>query len=129
MENPYLPPVPLAQSQQPYQVPARLLRGGFLFRDIQFHYPFEFRFRYSGWNFIQRIRIDGQIVWRKISWIVIHRQAEFFVPESLDPAGLPYRMVIEFGFGLRMRRFQLLRGNAIIWEDLGDGTLTAISDV
>lgn len=124
MENPYLPPVPLQHVQENDQ--AVLLRGGFLFREIQFYQPVEFRFRYSGWNFIQRIYADEQIVWSRISWVVIHRQAEFRLPQSLDASGVMYRMNIEFGRGLRTRRFVLFRDKQLIWEDWGDKSLAPL---
>lgn len=124
MENPYLPPAPL--QNDPQNDHATLLRGGFLFREIQFYQPVEFRFRYSGWNFIQRIYANEHIVWSRISWVVIHRQAEFRLPQSLDASGATYRMNIEFGRGLRTRHFLLFRGTQLIWEDWGDKSLAPL---
>ncbi len=120
MNNPYQPPGVVEARDSIDNRGGTLLRGGFLYREIDFHTPVKMQFYYSGWNFVQRIRVNQETVWSRISWITIHRQAEFMLPESVDPLGRTCEMQITFVRGLRMRRFLLRLEGQVIWDDGGD---------
>lgn len=114
--NPYKPPAPVSEKQG-YGDQATLLSAGFLYRRIEFHQPFQALFSYNGWNFLQRIHINDQLVWKRISWAVIHRQAEFRLPKSVDPAERICRMEIFFRRGLLIRKFRISLEGHVIYDE------------
>jgi hypothetical protein len=117
VNNPYQPPQTLDQSLGSYGDHARLLKRGFLFRKIEFSQPFQGVLVYNGWNFLQRIIIDDIVVWKRISWVVIHRNAKFRLPPQLDPSERQCEMQITFSRGLRMKRFALLVAGEIVYDE------------
>ena len=117
MTNPYQPPPRVAESGKHFGDFARLIRGGFLYREIQFSQPVPFHFVYSGWNFVQRIRIDGITVWRRISWAVIHREVSFQLPRHVDGQERSGELRIVFTRSLRIHRFQIWIGGVLVWDE------------
>jgi hypothetical protein len=97
---------------------AQRIQGGFLYRVIQIDAPVACRLRYDGWWFRQKIEIDGRLVWFRISWLTIHRRAEFLLPASVDPAQTPASIEIEFGRGLSIRRFRVWIGGQIAFDEI-----------
>ncbi|WP_145168769.1 hypothetical protein [Rubripirellula lacrimiformis] len=72
---------------------------------------------YSGWWFVQRIRINNQPVWRKVSWLRIDREIEIRLPPQVDPDQRPLRIEINFGPALRIRRFRVWLGGQPIYDE------------
>lgn len=68
-------------------------RSALLYREIEFRSPFAGRFVYSGWWFRQKIEINGETVWFRISWMRIFRHATFTIrrdtPSSQTDRTLP----------------------------------------
>ena len=115
--NPYHPPDEVLELQRNATDVAKLVRGGFLYRKISISEPFECLLIYNGWNFLQRIFLDDVLVWKRISWIVIHRHAEFAIPNELYPPGGRGELQIEFGRGLRVRRFCIHLAGRLVYEE------------
>lgn len=114
--NPYSPPEhPAAKGS--FGDGAERLKGGFLYRKIKFTKPFEGVFYYNGWNFLQRIFINEQLVWKRISWIVIHRRAMFRIPAEVDPREPSAEMEIHFGPGLWIRRFTIRIDDVVVYDE------------
>ncbi len=117
MTNPYDPP-PVVLDQRPnYLDQARLLKAGFLYRKIEFDVPFQGLLVYSGWNFLQRIRINDILVWKRVSWVVIHRQAQFQLPAELDPQQRQAQVDLRFSRGLMMEGFSLRIGQQVVYDE------------
>ncbi len=97
---------------------ARLIRSGFLFRVIELRSPVAMRMVYSGWWFRQKIEINGELVWFRISWLTILRRAEFPLPATVDTNQSPAQMEIGFGRGLMIRRFRLWIDGQIVYDEI-----------
>ncbi len=97
---------------------ARRIRGGFLFRVIEFQSPLTTRMVYSGWWFRQKIEFDGQVVWFRISWLTILREAEFTLPSPIGSEPLPGKVEIEFGRGLMIRRFRVWISGQLAYDEI-----------
>lgn len=97
---------------------ARRVRGGFLYRVIDFESPLATRMVYSGWWFRQQIQFDGEVVWFRISWLTILRQAEFELPLHVGPNRLAGKVEIEFGRGLMIRRFRVWISGQLAYDEL-----------
>ena len=116
MTNPYESPRNgLAQRAFGY---ARLIRSAFLFRVIEFDPPFIGQLQYSSWWWRQRIDINGHNVWFRISWLRIHRQANFVIPASLDPRQPNASIDIDFARGSVIRRFRFWIDGELVYEEL-----------
>jgi hypothetical protein len=85
---------------------------------IELQSPLAATLVYSGWWFRQKIELDGQVVWFRISWLAILRRAEFQLPESLDPRCRPAEMEITFGRALRIRRFRLWIDGQLVYDEV-----------
>ncbi|MGV3483968.1 MAG: hypothetical protein ACO1RT_06085 [Planctomycetaceae bacterium] len=97
---------------------AKLVRGSFLFRVIDFEQPFKGRLVYDGWWFWQRVTIDGLRVWSQISWLRIERAIHFRLPAELDSQSRECRIDIQFGPGLRIRRFQVTVAGITAYDEI-----------
>ena len=95
-----------------------LIEGAFLYRVVEIRHPIDAEFVYSGWWFLQRIRINGRKVWSKISWLTIKDRVEFQLPESIDPEKRSGRIEIDFGRGLRFRRFRIWIGDQLVYDEV-----------
>lgn len=95
---------------------ARLIRSAFLFRLLELDRPVQCRLLYTSWWWRQKIEIDGQVVWFRVSWITIHRRAEFRFPPSIDPSERSGAIEIDFTRGLRIRRFRVWVDDAIVYD-------------
>lgn len=104
---------------------AVLLRRSFLYRTIDIHEPFVGQLTYNGWWFRQTVEINGQSQWFRISWLKIHSQLEFTLPEwiEVDPAwgdAENRRISVEIGFsrGLTIRRFRIWLAGRILYDEI-----------
>ncbi|WP_419581131.1 hypothetical protein [Stieleria magnilauensis] len=85
---------------------------------VEIRHPIATEFVYSGWWFRQTIDIAGERVWGQISWLDLKKEAEFRLPESVDPARRPGRMEIDFTRGLRIRRFRIWIADELIYDEV-----------
>ncbi len=118
MTNPYAVPANLPDDRGVYGDHARLLRGGFLYRVIEFESPFEGTFVYDGWWFRQQISINGIKAWFRISWLTIFRNAEFRLPVEVDPEQPAVSVEIRFTRGLSIQRFRVWVGERLVYDEI-----------
>ncbi len=97
---------------------ARRIRAGFLFRVIQIDAPVICRIVYDGWWFRQKIEVDGELVWRQISWLTIRRHVKFKLPAKLDQSQPEAAIEIDFGRSLTIRRFRVWIGGQIVYDEI-----------
>jgi len=97
---------------------AKLIRGSFLYRDIDFESPFQGRLVYDGWWFRQLVQVSGVRAWMRISWLKIHRKIEFVLPAEIDPLLRKCCIDIHFGTGLSIRRFQVTVGGIVSYDEI-----------
>lgn len=116
--NPFSVGTTLTEQRGVFGDHARRVRGWFLYREIDFEEPFVGRFVYSGWWFRQTIEIDGIPLWRRISWVTIHRQAAFRVPPQLLGSAPEGRMEIDFSRGLLIRRFRIWIDGVVVYDEI-----------
>lgn len=122
MTNPYEPPKTLDSERGQFGDFSRLRKKSFLYREIELMNPFPAVLVYNGWNFLQRITISDVVVWKRISWVVIHRNASFNVPSSIvpnstDPGTLRGEMQIVFSRGLLIKRFSITLGSVLVYDE------------
>lgn len=118
MPNPYAVPNTIENDRGVFADHARLRRGGFLYREIEFDQPFQGRFVYDGWWFRQRITINGARTWFRISWLTIFREAEFHLPVEVDRAERRCRIEIGFTRGLTIQRFRVWLDEQLIYDEI-----------
>ncbi len=97
---------------------ARLIRSSFLFRVIEFDLPLPFRMIYDGWWFRQKIEISGETAWFQISWLTIQRHIEFQIPSTVDPQQPSAAIEIDFGQGLKIRRFRVWVSQQNVYDEV-----------
>lgn len=97
---------------------AKRTRGGFLYRKILVSHPVDAEILYSGWWFRQKIQFNGHVVWWQVSWLWIKKSAVFRLPAEVDPEQRMGRLEIDFGRGLRIRRFRLWIGEELIYDEI-----------
>lgn len=97
---------------------AKRLRGGFLYRVIEFETPFPCRLVYDGWWFRQTVKLNGIRAWSQISWLNIERTVEFAAPSSVDPSSAPVKIEIDFGRTLFIRRFRVWIDGMIVYDEI-----------
>ncbi len=114
--NPYRSPAPVQRQGRLYGEAARRRAGGFLYREIELTGRVEGVLRYNGWWFVQRIHLDEQLLWRKISWLRIERFVEFTLP-SVSGEELAASLHMEFDSRLRFRGFHLLADGYTLYEE------------
>ena len=118
--NPYATPAPLPSGPAaagssgenaagvPLQAPPpdrQRVRGGFLYRELDFGEPLGGRLTYTGWWFVQRVYWNDRLLWRAVSWWSLRREIAFRLPPESVAQGIAGRIAIDFGPGLRIRRF------------------------
>ncbi len=118
MTNPYAVPATIPDDRGIFADQARLLRGSFLYRVIEFDGALKGTFVYDGWWFRQQITINGVRAWFRISWLTIFRNAEFKVPAEVHSAQPHVRVEIGFTRGLSIRRFQVWVDEAIVYDEI-----------
>ncbi len=82
-ENPFAVSTELTEQRGVFGDASRRRRSALLYREIEFRSPFTGRFVYSGWWFRQKIEINGETVWFRISWMQIFRHATFTIPLAI----------------------------------------------
>ncbi len=92
-------------------------KGTFVYRRLNLHWPVEAELEYSGWNFLQRLWINGQLVWKRISWVSFHRRIDFVMPKSVDPEQHHGVIEIDFARALRIRRFLVRLGDRVVYDE------------
>ena len=92
--------------------------GTFLYRVVEIRHPVAAEFVYSGWWFRQTIEVAGIRVWGQISWLSIKKEADFTLPEAVDPLRRPGRVEIDFSRGLRIRRFRIWIADELIYDEV-----------
>ncbi|MEC8590477.1 MAG: hypothetical protein VXZ15_02910 [Planctomycetota bacterium] len=117
MVNPYQSPSSGSLHERSLGPHARVIQAAFLFRVIEFDLPFPARLRYSCWWWRQRIDINDQNLWFRVSWLRIHRKISFELPESVDPQRRPCRIDIGFSRGMAIRRFQVWIGDELAYDE------------
>ena len=85
---------------------------------VEIRHPISAEFVYSGWWFRQTIEIDGIRLWSQISWLTIRNQAEFVLPESIDPQQRSGKIEINFSPGLRIRRFRIWIAEELVYDEV-----------
>lgn len=118
MTNPFAVSTELTDQRGIFGDHVRRLRSAFLFRVIEFQRPFSGVFVYSGWWFRQKIEINGEVVWFRISWLTIFRRAEFTIPEATLPGQSEGQVEIEFTRALQIRRFRIWVGGEIVYDEI-----------
>lgn len=112
--NPYESP---RLTREPHRIEypnARILQSGFLYRKVEFSRPFAGTLTYDSWWWRQRVQLDGNTLWFRISWRKIHDRIEFVIPSQ--PA-MPALLEITFGRNLAILRFKIsVRGELIFDE-------------
>ena len=92
--------------------------ASFLYRVVDLQHPIEAEFVYDGWWFRQKIAINGVTVWWKVSWLWIGREAVFQLPQSVDSQERYGRIEIDFGRGLRFRRFRIWIDDELVYDEV-----------
>lgn len=79
---------------------------------------------YSGWWFWQRVTFNGHRVWSKVSWVALNREIEFRIPAGFSRSSIDQnrervgKIEIDFGPGLRIRRFRLWMDDVIVLDEI-----------
>lgn len=97
---------------------ARRRRGGFLFRLIDVDAPVQLTVRYSGWWFVQRVRVNQKLCWWKISWLRIERHIEFGLPPDIDAQRRRLELDITLSPSLWIGRFQIRLGDQTVYDEI-----------
>lgn len=111
---------------------AVLLKKAFLYRVIRFGEHSRMTaensdsildLTYSGWWFVQRVHVNGLLVWWAISWRSIWPLIEIDLTKRLPELreiGLPKKIKIELDFttGLRIRRFRVWLDQEIRYDEI-----------
>lgn len=117
--NPFAPPDLIEETDRGvYGDHARCLRKTLLYREIRFDGSIEGLFIYDGWWFRQKITLNGNSVWFRISWLNIHRNAAFDLPTSIDPLQRRCRVEIEFSQFLLIRRFRVWLDGETLYDEI-----------
>jgi len=117
--NPFQPTVHVDGPQKgQFGDGARQIRAHFLYREIELEAPIRARFVYDGWWFRQKITFNGQLVWFRVSWLKIHREATFNLPAEIDPERRLVKLEITFSPALWIRRFQILLDGETIYDEI-----------
>ena len=117
MVNPYQPPIPGSLAERSLGEHARLVQAAFLFRILEFDQPFPAELRYSCWWWRQKVELNGQTVWFRISWLKIHRSIQLTLPAAVDPDQRECRIQIKFGAFMSIRRFQVWIGEHLAYDE------------
>lgn len=118
MTNPFAPTTNLPNERGVFADGATRRQASFVYRVIEFTSPFTGILVYNGWWFQQQVSINGQVLWRRISWVNFYKQIDFQLPCDIDPAERPLRIEIHFGLGLSIRRFQVSVAGVIVYDEI-----------
>ena len=118
MVNPFEPSQALTQEKGVFADGAKLIRRTLLYRSIEFTLPFAGKLVYDGWWFWQRVTINGDLVWSKISWLRIEPSITFQLSDSIDPKASVAQIEIQFGPGLLIRRFQVIVNGVVAYDEI-----------
>ncbi|TWU04855.1 hypothetical protein [Stieleria varia] len=118
MNNPYAPSASTEPQQGVFADHAERLHGGLLHREIQFTKPFAGNLVYDGKWFTQTIRIDGRLLWWRVSWKSIHPIAEFQIPPPIIAGGAQGRIEIDFSRALLIMRFRIWINDQLVYDEL-----------
>ncbi len=125
--NPYATPAPLSSETAggtatglPLQAApqdVQRVRGGFLYRELDFGVPLSGRLTYTGWWFVQRVYWNDRLLWRAVSWWSLQREIAFRWPPGSVAEGVTGRIAIGFGPGLRIRQFTVWCDGQRIYQE------------
>lgn len=74
---------------------------------------------YTGWWFWQRVLLGGQRIWSRVSWVSLEREIDFLIPATFEQEHQRQgRIEIDFGPGLRIRRFRLWIDGRIFLDEI-----------
>ncbi len=118
MTNPFAPTTNLPDERGVFADGATRREAGFVYRVIEFTAPFVGELIYDGWWFRQQVSLNGQVLWRRISWVSFYRQIDFHLPPEVDSAERLLRIEIQFGPGLSIRRFQISLAGMIVYDEI-----------
>ena len=91
-------------------------RSSFLYRWIEVDDPIPLSILFSGWWFIQRLRVNGRLLWWKISWLRIERRITAHLPADIDPQTRPLQIEITFAPALQITRYQIHLANQTLYD-------------
>ena len=118
MTNPFAPTTILPDERGVFADGATRRQAGFVYRVIEFTDPFVGELIYDGWWFRQRVSINGQTLWWRISWVHFYKQIDCCLPPEIDAAQRPVRIEIHFGRGLSIHRFQVRVAGMIVYDEV-----------
>lgn len=101
---------------------ARLLKSSFLYRVIEYDSPSSSarcRLVWDAWWFRQKITVDGHLAWFRISWLTIRRKVSFTIPAMQGGDPQQGYLEIEFGNGLKVRRFRIWIDEMLVYDEVG----------
>ncbi len=116
MLNPYSVSADLTPSAGIFCIDGKRAEKGFLYRVIDLNEPVCGRFVYNGWWFTQTISFAGQLSWRKISWLRIHKVADFFLSDGGQERKC--RLEIVFSRMLRIKRFSIWVDEMLVYDEV-----------
>ncbi|QDV64723.1 hypothetical protein [Crateriforma conspicua] len=117
--NPFAPTINLPEERQGVFTELAECEGkNFLYRRLNVMGPFPGTLLYDGRWFRQKIEFAGHLVWFRISWLIIHRKAEFRLPPAVDPEQRTCRMEIDFSRFLWIRRFRIWMGETLVYDEI-----------
>ncbi len=116
--NPFQPTTLSTQERGVFADHARRLDHGFLYRVIELGAPLPLHFVYDAWWFWQRVYVNDVRVWSKISWLRIEPSVACKLPPTIDPQQRLLRVDVQFGPGLRFRRFQIVIGGIVEYDEI-----------
>lgn len=87
-----------------------------MYRWIDVKQPLPLSIVYTGWWFVQRLKIDDRLIWWKISWLRIERRISLDLPSEIDSQMRPLEIEITFGPALWITRFQIWLAAETIYD-------------
>lgn len=73
---------------------------------------------YNGWWFVQRVRIDDELVWWAISWLTLERQIQFRIKSPQSDDYVDGKLEIDFGRRLQIKRFTFRASSRIVYDEI-----------
>jgi hypothetical protein len=121
--NPFAPAISVQEELGVFG-DAKLHKKSFLHRTIRFGAAHDQALLvYSGWWFVQRIYLNGKLVWWAISWLTIRSVVEFELSNSATKSNAPalpshVKIEIDFARGLQIRRFRVWLDHEISYDEI-----------
>ncbi len=116
--NPFQPSSLLDHEPGVFADHAQRLDHGFLYRVIDLRSPLTLHFVYDAWWFWQRVYVNEVRIWSRISWLRIERSVDVVLPAEIDPEQRRFQVDVQFGPGLRFRRFQIVIGGIVEYDEI-----------